>query len=390
MKAIAGLTPTCGSDPAGNGERGFSRARLNIAVFSVNLLLSLVVIEVILRIHNPFQVRIRGEHIVLPTNVSQTFRLQGSDRFGGDVIVRRNSIGFRGPDPPQPFENHLTLITIGGSTTECLYLDDPDTWPGQLERRLQTEFRDAWVNNAGLDGHSTFGHLMLLRDIVIPLKPRVVVFLIGANDVGRDDLSDCCDASVVLSRRWQLRLSERSELLTLGYNLYLHLKAIRAHLIYHPEWNLRTRETLAVSDDTAKATLALHHERYLPSYRQRVTRLLQLTRDAGIQPVVVTQPTLAGDLRDDVTGANLGDIKIYDAFNGRLYWQVLQAYNATTTEVAKEAGVPVIPAADEMPKSSRYFYDFGHFTKEGAAELARVISKHLGPILAERFPTHVK
>ena len=39
-----------------------------------------------------------------------------------------------------------------------------------------------------------------------------------------------------------------------------------------------------------------------------------------------------------------------------------------------------------LPKSSQLFYDFVHFTNDGASELARIVSEDLCSFLAKRFP----
>ena len=45
-----------------------------------------------------------------------------------------------------------------------------------------------WINNAGLDGATTYRHLILMEDYLIKLRPKVVLFLVGINDVGAGDL----------------------------------------------------------------------------------------------------------------------------------------------------------------------------------------------------------
>ena len=48
---------------------------------------------------------------------------------------------------------------------------------------LIQKFPKVWVNNAGLDGHSTFGHQILLEEFLVKLKPKLILFLVGANDM---------------------------------------------------------------------------------------------------------------------------------------------------------------------------------------------------------------
>src|SRR6185437_6268137 len=145
-----------------------------------------LLLEVALRIYNPFHFRLKGDKILLPVNVRETITNRINPKLDATIVNTRNSLGFRGPEPPADWGRHLTLITIGGSTTECHFLNDDKTWPYLLGHDLSDSFRDVWLNNAGLDGHSTFGHRVLLNDHIKQLRPSVVVFLTGINDVETD------------------------------------------------------------------------------------------------------------------------------------------------------------------------------------------------------------
>jgi hypothetical protein len=80
------------------------------------------------------------------------------------TVHTKNALGFRGPDPPADFASRLT-ITIGGSTTEGLFLSD-----GRTDRRdrwrLEPEFPacgSAMPESTG----ATFGHLILLKSFIV-------------------------------------------------------------------------------------------------------------------------------------------------------------------------------------------------------------------------------
>src|SRR5215813_701949 len=160
-----------------------------IEILAVQAAIVLVLLEVGLRLYNPFPFRVRGERIVLPVHQKYSFVHEQTTKLEPVTTHTKNALGFRGPDPPRDFSRHLTLVTIGGSTTECLFLSDGKTWTDVLARRLVHTWPDIWVNNAGLDGQSSYGHLILLRDFVVSLKPKVAVFLIGVNDIEREDLT---------------------------------------------------------------------------------------------------------------------------------------------------------------------------------------------------------
>src|SRR5205823_2083914 len=121
------------------------------------------------------------DKIVLSPNYDKTFRNKVLNQQMDSVIIyKRNRIGFRGEEPPSSFRSAMSIIAIGGSTTECMFISEGKTWEDILGQKLRTHFPSAWVNNAGFSGHSTFAHIILLRDYVAALKPRLCLFLVGA------------------------------------------------------------------------------------------------------------------------------------------------------------------------------------------------------------------
>jgi len=120
-------------------------------------------------------------------------------------------------------------------------------------------------------------------------------------------------------------------------------------------------------------------------------KLAQVCRNAGIEPVFVTQPLLVGFGTDDVTGVDLARIHAYGPRQtGKMYWDSVEAYNDVTRKIARENGVTLVDLARTMPKSSRYFYDFIHYTPQGAQAIADILDDSLCPVLQSKFPGYVK
>jgi lysophospholipase L1-like esterase len=345
------------------------------------ILAGLLVFELCLRVYHPLPFRTRGDRIILPRGQSFTFENPGSRKLDRLVRYRTNSIGFRGPDPPPDWNRRLTLLTIGGSTTACVYLADGQTWTDRLAVRLAATRPDIWINNAGLDGQSTFGHLVLLRDVVVALRPRMALFLIGTNDVERSDATGF-DAALTPGRsggahRLVTFLADHSELAAMAENL---ARAARAHRagFGHSEVDLRAVRHVSFDDSAIQAVLARHRRDYLDGYRRRVAEIVATSRSHRIEPVLITQPALFGETVDPATGVDLRDVQVNGRGNGALEWRLLELYNDVTRDVANATHSLLIDLAREMPKDSRYYYDFLHFTKEGAALVGDLVSRDLG------------
>jgi len=349
-------------------------------VLAVQALLVVALAELALHIYNPLPFRVRGNRIVLPVHQRYVFHNEGASKLDPVTRHTKNSLGFRGPDPPADFAQRLTMVTIGGSTTECLFLSDGKTWTDAMARHLERAFPDVWVNNAGLDGQSTYGHLILLRDFVDALHPRVAIFLIGVNDIGLDASNPYDTALTPPDSRLRsaaVFVRDHSELAGLAQNLFRAFRAKQGGF-GHGQIDLRTIPHLEHDEAATRATIA-KFSAPLPAFAERVAAIVDESRRHGIEPVLVTQPGLYGDAVDPATGVDLSTLQVKGAANGRLWWRVQELYNDETRRVAATHGVVLVDAARELPKDSRLFYDFMHFTNEGASRLGDLIADRIEP-----------
>lgn len=132
-------------------------------------------------------------HEVWPPHLSAAFSpdpalmpgIRGPSRF------RANSRGLRGDEIPD--DPSYRILACGGSTTECLFLDQAETWPQRLQDKLSAgpPGPRVWVGNAGKSGLTTRDHVVQLL-YLLPELPRIdtVLFLVGVNDLSMRNLQD--------------------------------------------------------------------------------------------------------------------------------------------------------------------------------------------------------
>jgi hypothetical protein len=363
----------------------------NLLGLFLGCLVALLVLEGLLRVFHPLEIRFRPDRIVLPVNKHYLINNVGKfTKLPPQTVHTKNSLGFRGAPPPADFQDYLTIITIGGSTTECFYLSDGRTWPDILGHKLSRAFKRVWINNAGLDGATTYRHLILLEDYLIKLRPKVGLFLIGINDVGAGDIAAAEQRQGHYLKRMWRALLYRSEVYCLEQNLYHYLIA-QSRGLRHQEIDLRKVGTLDhIPAVTAQARLQDYRTNSLPFFAARVEKLIKSCRDHGIEPVLITQPTLYGPGIDPVTGVNLATVKLGNHLNGGLMFQIVNLYNEVTRQEAQSHRVLLIDLAREMPRNSAYYYDYLHYTETGAAEVAGIVDRRLEPFLARRYPSFRK
>jgi hypothetical protein len=246
-------------------------------------------------------------------------------------------------------------------------------------------FSGLWINNAGLDGHSSFGHLILLQDILMNYQPDIILYLVGANDVGRHDLSDHNLTGIISGGRgFSLTRIQRyatlhSELAALVDNL---IRGWRAHRkgVSHRHIDFAAHPTRTTSSQQLEEILAINEVYFIPAYRKRLEILVSTTLEYGITPVLLTQPVPYGPGIDATTGIDLSLIEVRNG-SGYLRWRELELYNDVTREVARTFDILLIDLERELPKDTGLYYDFVHFTEEGARQIGTLVALKLADFL---------
>ncbi|RJQ21534.1 MAG: hypothetical protein C4560_03510 [Nitrospiraceae bacterium] len=365
----------------------------NLLMILLGTIMSFIAAEIFLRIYNPFAFRVKGDKIVLSANEKYIVKNENATKLDKTIMLHTNSLGFRGEEPPDDFDKHLTTVTIGGSTTECSLLTEGKTWTDVLGKHLQKAFRNIWINNAGLDGHSTYGHVVMMEDYVAELKPDNVLFLVGINDEGNnekgrdfeDDKTILKDEAYFMSLKGIGRaLSNNSEFFAVLLNFYRYYMATVVGVDHNTELDLNRSLVLELPEEVKQRAIE-KHKKFLKSYEMRILKLIRISRSNGIEPVFITQPALYGNVIDPVTNIDLAIIYKRSEENGALAWERLELYNDVVRQTGEKENVLVIDLAREMPKDSRYYYDFSHYTNEGAEKVAEIIFNSLCPFYTKKY-----
>ncbi|WP_462253049.1 SGNH/GDSL hydrolase family protein [Ferruginibacter sp.] len=351
----------------------------------LGVLIALIICEIILHFYNPLPFAVSKGKLVLPANQKIVYKNTWIKKLDSNINYSRNSLGFRGPELTDSVNKLLSIICIGGSTTECRFISDSLTWPYQLSQQLKDSFPAAWLNNAGVDGHSTFGHLLLLKEYITRLKPKYVTFLIGANDVETDkpqqfDLMNEKKINFLSAKSFFKSLINKTELGSAFFQLYAIRGAYKKGLI-HKEVDFSTLKDTVLSDQYTKVILQKQAV-YLTQYRQRVTDMIAICKAINVKPILITQPSMFGNYTDSTTMINMANKIIPDTdplSNAVVMEKVLGLYNDVVRSFGNE--VKVIDLAALMPKNSNYYYDFMHFTNAGCSKIAAIISSQLIPYL---------
>jgi len=348
----------------------FNNLKTKLLLAIMSAFLALAMGEIVLRMispPNPF-------NSIFPLYPHRVRVLEVSHQNQPPTLIHQshNKWGLRGDEPPQNWSSACTVLAVGGSTTECYYLDDQNTWPYLLQENLKATIPDLWVGNAGLDGHSTRGHRIFMQDVVAKIHPKVILFLVGINDLalclrGKDDVYD-------RPGNWRWKLFNRFRISQMLYNGYLILfrhVAVpgKVNRFYLPQ-TLTNPKPLP---QDLRNLIPL-----LPEYEANIHQLIAMSRAMGSIPIFLTQPML------------FEDTPYWRSKVGRLYWvqnesgelsaatfaKLLNIYNQKLLEICKQDHVECFDLAAVIPHDVKYFDDAVHFNIAGAALVGEKVASY--------------
>jgi len=293
-----------------------------------------------------------------------------------------NNLGFRGAElvSPKP-ANEFRVFLIGGSTTECLILDDKDSLDAVIQRAVQervTSGTQVRVYNAGVSGDRSDDHVAVLTQRIVHLEPDLVVVFAGINDLlasihGHDYLHFPTPARP----SWELFATQSQ----LGRLLY-YVAALRRPVIESAHDAPLVTSYRFGAERQRAAPVASKPPSFDPRpYANNLRTLVGVAHGHGIALLFVTQQTTWAS-RVDPTAKDwhwllrVDDVRYEeDAMDA-----ALERMNDVMREIANSGHVALYDLARQMPKSTAFFYDDVHFNANGArvagTEIARLIPEH--------------
>lgn len=176
------------------------------------------------------------------------------------------------------------------------------------------------------------------------------------------------------------KLIKKSELATLLVGLF---RTYLARNVAHKKINFIDYPHTKINEEEIKLAINKHLP-LLANFEKRVQKLVKTCRTNGIEPILITQPTLVGNGIDPITKINFSTISNGNEITGKTYWAILEKYNEITKEVGSELNIKTIDLAHQLPKSSLYFYDFIHFTNAGSEKVSEILATELIPFLQQQ------
>jgi len=353
--------------------------------------------EVLLRVFAPADNRY---YIWLP-NHSATLNPQPGLMPGVGPIAHFhvNSQGIIGREWASERDTEYRILTIGGSTTECLYLDQDKSWPALLQQGLGAtpDGRTIWVGNLGKAGFNTRDHLALMRLAIDQYDVDAIVMLIGGNDlvhrlIEGDSYDPRFTEKEVEYRAWlvsrfasvppsmddvQQSILRRTALWQLARRLNRLYKSWKAPIVQDEagDWLVRMRK----ARQTARLIKELPDlNSGLDEYERNVTAIIQEAQRRSIRIVLVTQPTF---WKANAPEAEHNLLWMGWRPDGSFYTtealaKAIDAYNQRLLATAEKLNVECVDLAARLPRSLDVFYDDMHFNEHGSQLVSERLADH--------------
>lgn len=286
---------------------------------------------------------------------------------GGRVRVRTDADGFLLPDTrdlARPVD--LTMLFLGGSTTESLWVQEEFRWPYLAGRQVAQQLGlNVRVLNAGMSGTNAHHSLNVFVNKAVKYHPDLVLVMHVVNDCAllmtRGNYED-----------WTVQSwwgdQERGGLARLGYELltaHSHALGLLRHLYAMQaisRGQARRPENINAVDVASPTEVPVD----AAAYETRLRMLVGVVRAAGATPMLLTEP-----VRPDGEAPAFAGVPRTAMASAR---QCTAAFNERVRKLAREERIALIDLAHKVTDPS-WFSDSMHYTDEGSRLVGDLVSQ---------------
>lgn len=381
----------------------------NATLVGVSVIIALALSEALLRVALPKPPAI--SHLLhTPNQVTRFFPAPGV-MIGVDnkeTHFTINDAGLRG-DPVPTDSSIKRVLAIGGSSTEALFLDDPDGWPYVLQTLLsQATGKKVWVGNAGKSGLNSFSHVVQFYYYKDELRPDVVIVNAGINDLNQcisGGLGAIRDNAKFIQRpgffdeyqkyvfqeirpikeRSPWRLAEVINRAKLAFdNKNSPANDIQFDYVIQDQAGLFYDEQRRRRQVATKVHQVPDISPCIAAFRYNLERIADMAQESNIRLVFVTQGSL---YRDDLSSQEEGllwfgsveknpfaETPPTSYYSAKTMGQLLDQYNAQTLALCVARLLQCVDTDALVAQTTNSYYDDVHLNVGGARAVAKMLA----------------
>ena len=287
------------------------------------------------------------------------------------------------------------ILTIGGSTTECLYLDDHETWAAVLENNLnQGSSHKYWVGNVGQSGMNTRHHILHVK-YLLPQFPEVdaILLFVGINDLSyflrtnkTYSINQILYSNEILEKAFSRRPKTKKVDFLNFREYHIYFLVMKAFYILTNKTNYQDKAGSSykynrlkrINSDKVSTLPSL--EKGLNEYRDNINYIIDICRKNDVKIILATQPTMwfknmPKRLSKLLWFGWTDNDSIY--YNSSSLADAMAQYNKIIRNIAIENDIQLVDLSNSLPKDTTVFYDDCHFNERGALLFGEYISNSI-------------
>jgi hypothetical protein len=280
----------------------------------------------------------------------------------------------------------LSIVFLGGSTTECVYVDENLRFP-YLAGRLIEQQTGLKINsyNAGRSGNNTLHCINVLMNKVVNLKPDVVVLMENVNDLAilmydKTYWNDNPSRSPIIEKKPNLK--------TIGKDLEQTFHLVRD--LTFPNLSCAIKGFLhgggkSQGDEFKEVRgkkIIIDQDLLVREFTLNLQTFINICRARGITPVLMTQASRLTDHPDPLIKKMMHNLEVSQGVRYGDFKGAFDRLNQTIREVGAKNQVLVIDLARVIPPVKENICDVAHFNDQGSRLVAAEIAGTLKPAIA--------
>ena len=300
--------------------------------------------------------------------------------------LRVDENGYIIPSQIHP-EADLTIVFLGGSTTECLYMDEDDRFPYQVGRLIERDLK-LKVNsyNSGKAGNNSLHSIDILLNKVMFINPDIVVMMHNINDL----IILLFEKSYWNNNKMKSPIIEIKP--SIGKNLDLSLIILRDYCVPNLSRALGelfdrffVKKRLTEFPAIQGKKIEINSSQLLQDFKANLEIFIDICRHRHIVPVLMTQANRFKEDPDAFVASLIRRIEIAHGITYKEFKEIFDLFNEQIRIVGKSNNVLVIDLDNKIPREKQYMYDTAHLTSLGSRLTSQVIYQNLSFMINDRI-----
>ncbi len=285
-------------------------------------------------------------------------------------------------------EDSIKILFLGGSTTECLRLQEKERFPYLVAKKLTDNYREEKLSfkslNSGHSGNNSMHSNFIFLAKGIKNKPQIAIMMHNVND-----LSVLLQQSPYFSY-WNNNptrsiIKNPSFVDSIIYPLKKVLPHTTENIIKPAFENLKSLKNNDEFRKSRKIKIELDTEKIKKDFRNSINTFVELSRNWGVEPILMTQASrvsvdpenwITSEINSSVANLYISGYPI----KYKEYKTLYESFNEIIRRVASNKNIKLIDLAKEIPKNKDYIYDIFHLNKKGSELVSEIIVRELTSI----------